>query len=139
MAHSTFLVASDLHDLSTQILDKGREMATVTARFKDNYEFWSAYKVATGEFTQDEIDGLKVMIRRDLTKGPDQLREGLEVINLAGVTVPATIDDHEERYQLWEQFFAEECEAIRFQPSAGINDRIRSSLSQAKSEMGVAA
>ena len=139
MAHSTFLVASDLHDRSTQILDKGREMATVTARFKDNYECWSAYKVASGEFTQDEMDGLKVMIRKDLTKGPDQLREGLEIITSAGVAMPATIDDHEERYRLWDQFFAEECEAIRSMPSAGINQRIRSSLSQAKAEMGAAA
>ena len=114
-------------------------MATVTARFKDNYECWSAYKVASGEFTQDEMNGLKVMIRKDLTKGPDQLRQGLEIINLAGVPIPATIDDHEERYQLWDRFFAEECEEIRFQPSAGVNERIRSSLSQAKSEMGVAA
>ena len=114
-------------------------MATVTARFKDNYECWSAHKVATGEFSQDEMDGLKVMIRKDLTKGPDQLREGLEVINAAGVPMPSTIDDHEERYRLWDQFFAEECEAIRANPSAGLNQRIRSSLSQAKAEMGAAA
>ena len=114
-------------------------MATVTARFKDNYEFWSAHKVATGEFSKDEMDGLKAMIRTDLTKGPDQLRQGLEIINLAGVPIPATIDDHEERYQLWDRFFAEECEAIRSMPSAGINQRIRSSISQAKSEMGAAA
>ena len=113
-------------------------MATVTARFKDNYECWSAYKVASGEFTQDEMNGLKVMIRKDLTKGPDQLRQGLEIINLAGVPIPATIDDHEERYQLWDRFFAEECEAIRFQPSAGANERIRSRVNQDRSEMGVA-
>lgn len=114
-------------------------MATVTARFKDNYEFWSAHKVATGEFSKDEMDGLKAMIRTDLTKGPDQLREGLEIITSAGVAMPATIDDHEERYRLWDQFFAEECEAIRSMPSAGINQRIRSSISQAKAEMGAAA
>lgn len=114
-------------------------MATVTARFKDNYENWSAHKVESGEFTQAEMDGLKVMIRKDLTKGPDQLRQGLEIINLAGVPIPATIDDHEERYQLWDRFFAEECEAIRFQPSAGANERIRSRVNQDRSEMGVAA
>lgn len=114
-------------------------MATVTARFKDNYEFWSAHKVASKEFTQDEMDRLKGMIRKDLTKGPDQLREGLEIINAAGVPMPATIDDHEERYRLWDQFFAEECESIRSMPSSGINQRIRSSLSQAKAEMGAAA
>ena len=114
-------------------------MATVTARFKDNYEFWSAHKVASKEFTQDEMDGLKAMIRTDLTKGPDQLREGLEVINAAGVPMPATIDDHEERYRLWDRYFAEECEAIRANQSAGINQRIRSSLKQVRAEMRAAA
>lgn len=54
----------------------------------------------------------KDMLRRDLTPGPDQLREGLTFIIAAGVEVPATIDDHEERYRAWADFFEIEAAAI---------------------------
>ena len=103
-------------------------MARVTARFKDNYECWSAHKVKTGQFTQDEMTELKGMIRKDLVEGPDQIRQGLTIITAAGVEVPAMIDDHEERYRLWDRFFAEECAAIRAEQSSGINTRIRQSI-----------
>lgn len=88
-------------------------MATVTRKFRDDFEEWSTHKLAKGEFTEAEIEGLKDMLRRDLAPGPDQLREGLTVIIAAGVEVPATIDDHEERYRLWADYFAAEVEAIR--------------------------
>ena len=51
--------------------------------------------------------------RRDLTPGPDQLREGLTVIIAAGVEVPATIENHERRYAMWAEYFDVEAEAIR--------------------------
>lgn len=88
-------------------------MATVTRKFRDDFECWAADRIARGQFTQAEMTEFKDMLRRDLTPGPDQLREGLTVIIAAGVEVPATIDDHEERYRLWADFFAVEAEAIR--------------------------
>lgn len=88
-------------------------MATVTRQFKEDFEVWAANQVATGKFTEAEIEELKDMLRRDLTPGPDQLREGLTVITAAGLEVPATIDDHEERYRLWADYFAAEAAAIR--------------------------
>ena len=88
-------------------------MATVTKQFRDNYEFWIDHKIKTGQFTEKQADDLKVMIRKDLTEGPDQLRAGLEIILAAGVVMPASIDDHLERYKLWDDFFVVECADIR--------------------------
>lgn len=83
-------------------------MATVTRQFKENFEAWAADRIASGQFSESEMDDFKAMIRKDLQPGPDQLRQGLEIIKAAGVAVPATIDDHEERYLLWDNFFANE-------------------------------
>ena len=94
-------------------------MATVTKQFKQNYEFWIAKKIESGEFSQAEADELKVMIRKDLTEGPDQLRNG-----------PPVIDDHEERYRLWDAFFATEVQEMR--EATGINQRIRASIAEKK-------
>jgi hypothetical protein len=88
-------------------------MATVTRKFRDDYETWAGDRIARGEFTPADMDEFKDMLRRDLAPGPDQLREGLTVIIAAGVEVPAAIDDHERRYQLWADYFAAEAEAIR--------------------------
>ena len=88
-------------------------MATVTKQFKDDFECWAADRLAKGEFTPADMAEFKNMLRRDLAPGPDQLREGLTVIIAAGVEVPATIDDHDRRYQLWADFFSVEAEAIR--------------------------
>ena len=88
-------------------------MATVTKKFRDNYEFWIAHKLATAQFSADEAAELKGMIRKDLTEGPDQLRAGVSVIIAAGVEMPASIDDHLERYRLWDEFFEVECDEIR--------------------------
>lgn len=88
-------------------------MATVTRRFRDDFDTWAADRLAKGEFTQADMSEFKDMLRRDLTAGPDQLREGLTVVIAAGVEVPATIDDYEERYRLWADYFALEAEAIR--------------------------
>jgi len=87
-------------------------MASVTKRFRDDFEDWAANRVATGEFTSEEMSDFKEMLRRDLVPGLDQLRAGLTVILAAGVEIPATIDDHEERYRLWADYFAHEASAI---------------------------
>lgn len=88
-------------------------MATVTKRFKDDFDTWAADRLARGEFTPGDMEEFKDLLRRDLTPGPDQLRVGLTIIIAAGVEVPATIDDHERRYQLWADYFSVESEAIR--------------------------
>ena len=88
-------------------------MATVPRKFRDDFDLWAADRLAKGEFTEADMAEFKDLLRRDLAPGPDQLREGLTVIIAAGVEVPATIDDSEERYRLWSEFFAVEAEAIR--------------------------
>jgi len=88
-------------------------MATVTRKFRDDFDTWAADRLARGQFTPAEMEEFRDLLRRDLAPGPDQLREGLTVIIAAGVEVPATIDDHERRYQLWADYFAAEAEAIR--------------------------
>lgn len=88
-------------------------MATVTRKFRDDFDLWATDRLAKGEFTEGDMAEFKDLLRRDLAPGPDQLREGLTVIIASGVEVPATIDDHEERYRFWADFFAVEAEAIR--------------------------
>ncbi|MER2539918.1 MAG: hypothetical protein ABTQ26_11820 [Azonexus sp.] len=88
-------------------------MATVTRKFRDDFDTWAADRLAKGIFTPIDMAEFKDMLRRDLAPGPDQLRAGLTVIIAAGVELPATIDDHEERYRLWADYFAVESEAIR--------------------------
>ena len=80
----------------------------VTKRFKEQFDIWAKNKVANGDFTAEEIEDLKVLLRKDFAPGPDQLREGLTFIKAAGVEVPATIDDHEERYRVWDEYFTSE-------------------------------
>ena len=87
-------------------------MATVTRKFRDDFETWAADRLTRGQFTEADMAEFKDMLRQDLTPGPDLLRAGLVVI-VGGVEVPAVIDDHEERYRLWADFFAVEAEAIR--------------------------
>ena len=88
-------------------------MASVTKKFRDDFEVWAAHRLASGEWSAAEMSDFKDLLRQDLAPGPDQLRVGLSVILAAGVEVPATIDDHEERYRLWADFFAVEAESIR--------------------------
>ena len=113
-------------------------MATVTKKFRDNYENWISHKIKSGEFSEEEAKELKGMIRQDLIEGPDQIREGLEIIVAAGLTMPATIDDHLERYKLWDEFFEVECQEIQAEKSGrsahGINDRIKASLRKEQKE-----
>ena len=87
-------------------------MATVTRKFRDDFETWAADRLTRGQFTEADMAEFKDMLRQDLTPGPDLLCAGLVVI-VGGVEVPAVIEDHEERYRLWADFFAVEAEAIR--------------------------
>lgn len=87
-------------------------MATVTRKFRDDFDTWAADRLASGQFSQVEMDEFKDMLRRDLTPGPDQLREGLTLINAAGLEIPATIDDHEKRYRLWADYLSAEADSI---------------------------
>lgn len=80
----------------------------VTKRFKEQFDIWAKNKVANGDFTAEEIEKLKVLLRKDFAPGPDQIRAGLTFIKAAGVEVPATIDDHEERYRVWDEYFTSE-------------------------------
>lgn len=88
-------------------------MATVTRKFRDDFECWAADRLARGEFTEADMTEFKDILRRDLAPGPDQLRDGLTVILASGLEVPTTIDDHEERYRLWANYFAVESQTIR--------------------------
>ena len=88
-------------------------MATVTRKFRDDFDTWAADRIRRGEFTPADMEEFKEMLRRDLTPGPDQLRAGYTVIVAAGVEIPAAIDDHEARYRYWADFFSVEAEAIR--------------------------
>ena len=94
-------------------------MATVTRKFRDDFELWAAHQIEAGGFTPVEMADFKDMLRRDLAPGPDQLREGLKVIIASGVEIPASIDDHQERYRMWADYFAGEVEAIRLQSPSG--------------------
>ena len=86
---------------------------TVSRQFRDDFETWADDRLRHGDFTPSDMDEMRAMIRIDLTPGPDQLREGLTKIIAAGVEVPATIDDVEERHRLWTNYFADCATEIR--------------------------
>lgn len=83
-------------------------MAKATRQFRDNFEAWAQHQLDACNYTLSEIEGLRGMIRKDITEGPDQLRGECVFLTSKGVKIPATIDDHEERYRLWDGFFAAE-------------------------------
>lgn len=87
-------------------------MATVTREFKANFDAWAADRISRGEFSESDMEELKGLLRKDLQPGPDQLRQGLMHINEAGIERPTMIDDRDERYRLWENYFADEVRAI---------------------------
>lgn len=88
-------------------------MATVTRQFKEDFDTWAADRIASGQFTQSEMEEMKGLLRIDFAPGPDQLRAGYSFLNEKGITIPATIDDHEERYRVWSDYFAAEANIIR--------------------------
>ena len=72
-------------------------MTTVTKKFKNDFEAWTARKMATGDFTTGDVEELRALLQADLADGPDKLREGA-----------AAIHDPRERHRLWSEFFARE-------------------------------
>ena len=86
---------------------------TVTKQFNEDFDTWSANALKWGDFTQEDMAEFKEMLRKDMHPGPDLLREGLEAINAAGVTVPAMIDNYEDRIKCWTDYFAHCAKAIR--------------------------
>lgn len=90
-------------------------MAIVTRRFMDNFEVFAAHRVASGYFTAAEMDEFRSLVRKDLEPGPDQIRTAVDCLAVAGVKIPATIDDAEDRYRLWDEFFAAEAADIATQ------------------------
>lgn len=87
-------------------------MATVTKKFRDDFETWAAHRIASGEWLEAEMTEFKEVLRKDLAPGLDQLRRDISV-TIAGEESPASINDHEERYRLWADYFAAEAEVIR--------------------------
>lgn len=94
-------------------------MATVTRKFRDDFDTWAVDRIFKGEFTPADMDEFKEMLRHDLTPGPDQLRTGYTVIVASGVEIPAAIDNHVDRYRLWSEFFAVEADTIRINDAKG--------------------
>ena len=85
----------------------------VTKQFKDDFDTWAADRLHFGDFTQQEMDEFKELLRKDMTPGPDQLREGLTFITQAGVEVPAMINNVEDRIKCWADYFAACASEIR--------------------------
>lgn len=88
-------------------------MATVTRKFRDDFETWAQDRIDKCEWTLDEIEGLRGLLRQDLSPGPDVLRQGVTVLTREGIAIPNMIDDHEERYRMWADYFDGEAQAIR--------------------------
>lgn len=86
---------------------------TVTKKFKDDFDVWAEDRLRHNDFTPEDMAEFKSMLRRDMTPGPDQLREGLELINSAGVAVPAMIDSVDDRVKAWSDYFAACADEIR--------------------------
>lgn len=86
---------------------------TVTKQFKEDFDLWAANALACGEFTQEDMTEFKGMLRKEFQPGPDQLRDGYEIINAAGVKIPAAIDNYEERIKVWTGFFSNAANQLR--------------------------
>ena len=78
-----------------------------------NFETFAADRVAKGWFSADEVVELRRAVKQALRPGPDTLRKGLEFVTADGGTVPATIDDRDDRYRIWDEFFSAEAAIIK--------------------------
>lgn len=86
----------------------------VTKQFKDDYDYVTAYWVSSNEWTQEEVDGLKELMRKfELADGPDRLRDDLVHYTAEGVEKPSAINDPKDRYKLWADWFADEARQIK--------------------------
>jgi hypothetical protein len=79
---------------------------TVTKQFKDDFDVWADDRLRYKVFTPEDMAEFKQLLRKDMTPGPDQLREGLTFITAAGVEVPAMIDNVDDRIKCWTDYFA---------------------------------
>lgn len=86
---------------------------TVTKQFKEDFDTWAENAIRFGDFTKEDMVEFKEMLRIDMKPGPDQLRQGLELITAAGVAIPAMIDNYEDRIKCWTDYFALKAKAIR--------------------------
>lgn len=86
----------------------------VTKQFKDNFDLWAGFVVDRGEWTQEEIEGLKDLLRRyELADGPDRLRDDLVHYTPEGKEKPSAINDPKDRYKYWDRFFSDKADEIR--------------------------
>ena len=85
----------------------------VTKQFKDDFDTWANDRLKWGDFTPEDMTEFKELLRKDMTPGPDQLRQGLTLITQAGVEVPAMIDKVEDRIKCWSDYFAACASEIR--------------------------
>lgn len=88
---------------------------TVTKQFKEDFDVWANDVLSSGEFTNEDMEELKSLLRKDFQPGPDQLRECYEQIIAGGVKVPAVIDNYEDRIKAWTDFFSACANKIRNQ------------------------
>lgn len=100
----------------------------VTRQFKENFDLWAEEAVSSGDWTQDQMDGLKEIMRKhELADGPDTMRDTLVNYTPEGVELPAAINDPKDRFDYWDKFFASKAAEIRSRQamSAGIALRIK--------------
>lgn len=84
----------------------------VTQKFMEDFKTWESDRLHWKDFTQSEMDGFKDLLRIELRPGPDQIRQGLTVIE-DGKERSANIDDVEERIRMWSNYFAICADEIR--------------------------
>jgi hypothetical protein len=85
----------------------------VTKQFKDNFDIWANFVVDRGEWSQEEIEGFKQLLREyELADGPDRLRDDLVHYTPEGTEKPSAINDPKERYRYWDRFFAQKAAEI---------------------------
>ena len=86
----------------------------VTKQFKENFDLWAADVIACGDWTQEEMDEFKVLMRQyELADGPDRLRDTLVAYTPEGKEIPVAINDPKERYRHWDEYFAGRANDIR--------------------------
>lgn len=66
----------------------------VPPRFKRNFEQWAAEQVASGAYTELDVEEARGIIRQDLTEGEDALRAGLS----------SETPDRQDRFDLWDKW-----------------------------------
>lgn len=75
--------------------------------------------MASGAFSVSEMDEFRALVRKDLEPGLDQIRGEVDFLEIAGVKIPATIDNAADRYQLWDEFFSAEVAEIEMAENNG--------------------